>query len=829
MLLFRSISLQVFLLLLVHISFAQEEYGSDYEENSEYNSEDGEEHGHPDYSKYYSVDGTPAESSALTGFVGGTGFSSFFNTQPIELSGTNKKPLTLPPINFVPQQQQTQSLPIFSPIQQATNYHLSAPLKDFFEESQRKQQLQYQNKDDYIKPGPSYISHQLPLSVAATANADEVERIPPRPNKPKAKPKKESDDEIDEIYKDDVEVEKEIAVKNDKYLDLLNTKPYVDYNTGKSSSTISQYPLAAGLLDVSSSKLTPYQKYSFQPVVQASRITDDLYNPKTVEPFNPSYQKKLEANINLESQPSENVPSHLKDHDCRKISKSDSDMNCFVCVNSDTKSKYTQCSYTSEKEPVQYNKGYSERYSVPAKDGHFRYRRYTDRKNDPYYSIRERSRKTFEEPSIPENYNAGFQYEPENYEESNQEESYSEQQSENIKKNPQNCKKVEKEGSTCTVCRDPKTGGNYEQCSYSSAPSEKKYAYVKERKYNSDDEPEESKSVPKTENAPKDKIETSETKTEEKPVKDIEPIEKYEEQIDQHKTPKKRNDDNDPIIFENYKKNRDSSRARYAKEKYEVPVHFAESVLKETRDTHPEDESSSKDFDEYHLKLFPELSREESRKDETKDERAEEEEEEEYVIPESTKHNVEEVLAEFTKKDRSNCKKSEKNGMTCFLCVDKNKIQHEECMFIQESRPKSSHVAYHQLKGIKKLDNEEEQPDESKNKPILTEAEKTEFLKKPQIPETLEVAASEGVERRVAYKEHKDVYKKKRSPKKYKKKPVAEPTLKTPTEFEVGDEEGAFSAETKPVHSKLHGVQLPKYMVEKSEYEQEFDDFAGAH
>lgn len=48
-----------------------------------------------------------------------------------------------------------------------------------------------------------------------------------------------------------------------------------------------------------------------------------------------------------------------------------------------------------------------------------------------------------------------------------------------------------------------------------------------------------------------------------------------------------------------------------------------------------------------------------------------------------------------------------------------------------------------------------------------------------------------------------------------------------PKEIDVGDEEGAYSHETKPVYSKLFGTTLPKYMVEKTEFEKEFDAVSG--
>ncbi|KAK9885915.1 hypothetical protein WA026_013791 [Henosepilachna vigintioctopunctata] len=56
-----------------------------------------------------------------------------------------------------------------------------------------------------------------------------------------------------------------------------------------------------------------------------------------------------------------------------------------------------------------------------------------------------------------------------------------------------------------------------------------------------------------------------------------------------------------------------------------------------------------------------------------------------------------------------------------------------------------------------------------------------------------------------------------------------EPKLKTPTEFQTTDEGGAYSAETKPVYSKVLGMSLPQYMLEKSEFEKEFDASSKYH
>lgn len=61
--------LQFLLVLLVTQSNGQEYEEGDHEDISTYD-ESGEYHGHPDYSKYYSVDSSAPLTAASNGFVG---------------------------------------------------------------------------------------------------------------------------------------------------------------------------------------------------------------------------------------------------------------------------------------------------------------------------------------------------------------------------------------------------------------------------------------------------------------------------------------------------------------------------------------------------------------------------------------------------------------------------------------------------------------------------------------------------------------------------------------------------------------------------------------
>lgn len=828
---------------------------------------------------------------------------------------------------------QTKSLGFVSGQEQFPNFYADGHFPiDYFEAAQRSQRGENQ-EEEVFDPAVDYISHSLPVNLDGEYTSD-VEKIQPKPNKKKTKKARN--------HKYDVQKEASEEFKTPDYsYEYEPSGKYTDYDTGKSSSTVSQQPKASGFYEklTETPTPTPYQKYSFQPTAE-NKFLGSLIS--TVAPFNPSYSK-IQSTVTptFETQPSENIPSHLKDKNCRRVRKSiPSDghgrrkreaMNCYVCEDEANNSKYTQCSYAVEPEPTNDYSGISERYSTPSKqpDG-FRYKRYSGDDNvDPYEYIKARTQKAFTDAQETKDYE---EYKvPDFYVDENPDKSYSEIQSEAIAKNPANCHKEESNGMTCTICKDPKSGGNYEQCSYTSEPKEQKYAYVTEKKYDSD-EPEEgaeSKSEPQKKEADSKEVKdekkfdsaeefkpSEQTKFDDKldfdkpkysskikeykpltlpsnensqfaPVglesnedskfsklEDFKPSDEYK--ADYHGHDKfKLSDEYNPEIKddptskkepynppEGYKNGHESGSANPKKliddDPYDIPKHFAESTIKEQKtglrglepslygsadssEIEGDDADSSsdvepyKDIDEYHFKLFPEFSNEESKQAEVVAENP---------SADATRKDVEEVLAEFSKKDRSACKKAEKNGMTCYLCVDKKGIQHEECMYVSESKPQASHVAYHEVKQIKSPKNDKE----SELIPAATEIKRKHFFKKvvtTPTPFSMEAAASNEYETKIKYNPNKNRKKVKKvkepvhaasfdDPEKLpeddpEKLQEDENEPETPTEFVVGDEEGAYSAETKPVYSKLLGVKLPKYMIEKSEFEKEFDEFAGTH
>ncbi|RZC32387.1 microtubule-associated protein futsch-like [Asbolus verrucosus] len=884
MLLYRSIFLQVCLFLTLTRCNCQD-YESSYSvDESDDNSQVQDDSGHPDYSKYYASDTSAPLVSAQ------------------DFGESVKQEVAQPKNPFVQQDKKTLG---FLTNQQFPDFSTSGTYPvDYFEEAQKTQQKENREDGDSSSVfNPDYISHHLEGGYSS-----DVEKVEPKPLK--GKNTKKSYKYEDAAKQATAQAEK-YKTPEYSYEYQPSSGKYADYSVGKSSSTVSQHPQAAGYYEklTSAPTATPYQKYSFQPVTEGfkSKYLGDLIS--TVAPFNPAYSKVAStAAPTSVAQPSDNVPSHLKDKNCRRIRKHIPEgdghdrrkreaMNCYVCEDPVKSSKYTQCSYAVEPEPINDYSGISERYSIPAKQpGGFRYKRYTgsDYNTDPYEYIKERTHKSFTEPQPIKEYE---EYKvPDFYNEEIPDKSYSELQTEALTKNPANCHKEVNEGMTCTICKDPKTGGNFEQCSYTSEPKEQKYAYVAEKKYDSNDEPaqgSESKPVVQTKEAETIKKAPEEKKVEKIPenhkpftnpnndnskfsrLENFKPAEEYKANYrghDKFKLSDEYNSDfksNAPNTenkskkekyypSENYQSGPQGSNGTPKKliddEPYNIPKHFAESTIKEKKtgvrglepslygssDSSEAEEggdadSSSKsgaykDLDEYHFKLFPEFSNQESQQAQVVTNRP--------ADDQPSRKDVEEVLAEFSRKDRSACKKAEKNGMTCYLCVDKKGIQHEECMYVSESKPQASHVAYHEVQQLKSPD--EKKPVEQA--PAATEV-KEQFNKgaSTSAPFTMEAAASQEIETKVRYKPTKNRRRNVKKATSSNKEPVRaatnynaeklsedeEPRPKAPAEFVVGDEEGAFSAETKPVYSKTLGVKLPRYMIEKSEFEKEFDEFAG--
>ncbi|KAK4873061.1 hypothetical protein RN001_015090 [Aquatica leii] len=482
-----------------------------------------------------------------------------------------------------------------------------------------------------------------------------------------------------------------------------------------------------------------YKKYTQQTPYEKYGLQPQT-NSYGLGPYNPNLQTTSSADLNYEYLPTQN----LKSGECVKVNKKrDDKMTCYSCKNLKTGVKSEHCSY--EQEPKAYYRSMTKTYNRPDA---YRIKRDSDKEEyeDPYEEVKAKSHRYFSQPdefrkkfySAPDFADfEKYKYTPSSSADKDEDKSYSEIQSEAVAQSKDNCKEVKHEkGVTCVVCQDSKTGGSFEKCEYQSQPNEQKYAYVQERKY--DGEPEDEKE-----------------------------------------------DESKPRSNEEYQEGESEDG-----EEAQIPQHFVEVTKKhqkvDVRGLDPKlyGRANTKSKKYKDLTVFPK----ESKNSET---RAKPE-----YFDSTDKRDVEKVLEEFSKKDRSNCKQIKKKGMTCYLCVDKKGIQNEECMYVSESQPQSSLIAYHQLERTQEVP---KTLNETKIKPRRT------------LPV---VTKAKNLEDSVTNASNNKVIKNKR-----KVKEEAEPV----PEFDINDEGGLYSSETKPVYVKSLGMSLPKYMVEKTSFEKEFD------
>ncbi|XP_029049309.2 DNA ligase 1 [Osmia bicornis bicornis] len=153
------------------------------------------------------------------------------------------------------------------------------------------------------------------------------------------------------------------------------------------------------------------------------------------------------------SDASEGVPAEYKNKDekCEKVFKDS--MVCMVCKNTKSNAKYEQCSYVRQPNEKRYAFTKSSSFKNPKEK-------------------EEAEDRDEESESKPVRERTSFDHKKE-----------SEKLSDGYKKTPDNCREVEKDSKTCTICKDPETGGNYEKCSYTYQPDDKVYKYSSSKSF----------------------------------------------------------------------------------------------------------------------------------------------------------------------------------------------------------------------------------------------------------------------------------------------------------------------------------------------------------
>lgn len=410
-------------------------------------------------------------------------------------------------------------------------------------------------------------------------------------------------------------------------------------------------------------------------------------------------------------------------------------MTCYECEDPKTGGTFEQCAYSSDPKSKSYFIGHAQKYSTNSgtKPTSYRYRRYLS--NDPFGENREEELVAAESKSRVARQDYGYEFAatggsdnkddyrfgPEYFTSSSGD--YSEYKPSGTSIDEKNCEKTTKDSMTCMVCKDPKTGGSYEQCSYTAEPKANNYFVAHASSFNTGNKKPYTESHSRYEH-PRESTISGE--------------------------PHSRHIRQEPSLVTKKDKSKKVATKNNINEKYDTPYEFSASTLagreaKEERragvgldpflygepepynpkasekvaegtDQHDSYFPGGKSYDEYFRHLFPELhegGKESASSDSetydypsanTKNEKTASPGFEykstlpDYFTNNEQKKDLEKVLGEFTQKDRSACKKVVKDKMTCYKCVDSKGMQHEECMFVAASEPKSSHLAYHEVK-----------------------------------------------------------------------------------------------------------------------------------
>ncbi|XP_052123908.1 uncharacterized protein LOC113212660 [Frankliniella occidentalis] len=460
------------------------------------------------------------------------------------------------------------------------------------------------------------------------------------------------------------------------------------------------------------------------------------------------------------------------------------------------------------------------------------------------------------------------------------------------------CKKVVKKGAVCTVCADPKTGGNYEQCQYATEPETQSYSFGRSSSYgnprpksrrrrrreegrqqqdssqdtsqdSSQDTSQDAQDVQQQETAQqKDagaegNIDAFGEALKDSHEKDHEQIEKeLDSSLEQLQGPKY--EDYFSFLFPELSKEKSQEKSKDDKKKKSKNKKNSKKAKKKKADEEQDSEEVSSllsrledDGDPFTAETTSGLSGSGPGTGASEDLW--------LGPPESLgppgkglqgvgvvpKKDLERMLGEFQQKDRSDCTKVEKDKMTCYQCVDKKGMQHEECMFVAASEPKQRHLAYHQSSAFKAPG----PPPAPKGKSAALTASTTAAPGRAASAAPTQRAAASNAAPKSAPTPTPSTTSTK-SGAKSRQQRAAEQAKEEPAEEgddgeddkedlqEVDDEgdddpegpqglgqgpdDGMFTEETKPVFDRALRMSLPKYMLERSEHERVFDETLAA-
>ncbi|XP_029173673.1 uncharacterized protein LOC114942467 [Nylanderia fulva] len=298
----------------------------------------------------------------------------------------------------------------------------------------------------------------------------------------------------------------------------------------------------------------------------------------------------------------------------------------------------------------------------------------------------------------------------------------SERYAENI--NTDNCKKFQKDSMTCTICKDSKTGNDFEQCSYSYQPSDKIFSYSKSSSFGNSRENDKYRQV-------------------------------------------SREDEQSPKSF------------KTAKDSYNAP--------EESYEASTVDETKGETKDDL--------------KDATTATEGQEQVDVGYLNTANKKAEIEEFLQNFEKKDGSKCRKTMRDKMTCYRCIDENGFQKEECVFVTGQEP--DQLAFRETKEFQ-ID-PASHPRDQRSSSSSRKTTKT----RARAFDPLEPSASASKTSYVKLEKSDNDY-----------PDEAQHMAEETKEAEPYD----YASETRSRYDKVLGLTLPAYMIATSEHEAAFDE-----
>ncbi|OXU17926.1 hypothetical protein TSAR_000554 [Trichomalopsis sarcophagae] len=186
---------------------------------------------------------------------------------------------------------------------------------------------------------------------------------------------------------------------------------------------------------------------SAEKLPEAYRFSEDYFQPEASHELPAEYEKKVD--------------------NCERVVKDS--MVCMICKEPKTSGKYEQCSYVAQPNEKAYAYSKSSSFGGAKPRDEAREQPEESRKRDKQDSEEEQ-----DEDEHSYRYPSYKDYKPSSYG------SYEADEEQAAKPN---CETVQKDGQSCTVCANPKTGGKSEQCAYSHEPKDKVYKYSKSKSF----------------------------------------------------------------------------------------------------------------------------------------------------------------------------------------------------------------------------------------------------------------------------------------------------------------------------------------------------------